>query len=85
MEAWLGQVSSRIDGQADRERGGNLELLISWSTEGEKDGTRKGADKSVMKNQTVVMFISGHDENVQSFTGVPYNRQGWRPVLKTTT
>ena len=50
MGAWLGQVSLRINGRVDRERGGNLEFPISWSTEGEKDRTRKGADKSVTKS-----------------------------------
>ena len=43
---------------------------IGWSTEGEKDGVKKGTNKNAMRNQTMAMFISGRDENVNIHRGI---------------
>ena len=68
-ESHDGSLAGVGDTWTNRERGGNLEFpigvnrLIGWSTEGEKDGVRKRTNKNVMRNQTMAVFISGHDEN----------------------
>ena len=75
MEAWLGPALSRIDPQANRECRSPRFLIgvnqrIGWSTEGEKDGVKKGTDKNAMRNQTMATFISGCDENANVHGGV---------------